>query len=42
MVNGGEARNAEWDRILDINLKGVFLGGKFAIPRCGNAGAVAS
>jgi len=35
-------QNAEWDRILDINLKGLFLGCKFAIPRCGKAGAVAS
>jgi NAD(P)-dependent dehydrogenase (short-subunit alcohol dehydrogenase family) len=42
MVNVGEAQNAEWDRILDITLKGVFLGCKFAIPRCGNAGAGAS
>jgi hypothetical protein len=42
MVKVGEAQNAKWDRILDISLKGVFLGCKCAISRCGNAGAVAS
>jgi 3-oxoacyl-[acyl-carrier protein] reductase len=33
----------EWDRILDINLKGVFLGCKFAIPamrQCGGGSIV--
>ena len=24
----------EWDRVIDINAKGVFLGTKTAIPRC--------
>ncbi len=33
-----EATVAEWDRVMDINAKGVFLGTKYAIPEMRRAG----
>ena len=37
-----EFTEAEWDLVLDVNLKGVFLMSKYAIPRLLEAGVAAS
>ena len=33
-----ETTSAEWDQVMDINAKGVFLGAKYAIPEMRKAG----
>ena len=30
-----ETTSEEWDKVMDVNAKGVFLGTKVAIPSCG-------
>ncbi|MEI5906933.1 SDR family NAD(P)-dependent oxidoreductase [Bacillus spongiae] len=32
MINSMEMSEEEWDKVIDINLKGVFLGTKYAVP----------
>lgn len=35
-----ETKEEVWDRIIDTNLKGVFLGSKYAIPEMKNGGVI--
>lgn len=37
--NAAELSAADWDRVMDLNLKGVFLGCKYAIPQMIQRGA---
>ena len=36
--SGDDATAEEWDRVMDVNAKGVFLGSKVAIPEMRKAG----
>jgi NAD(P)-dependent dehydrogenase (short-subunit alcohol dehydrogenase family) len=38
-VRSVDLTEEEWDRVIDVNLKGVFLGIKYAVPELKNLAA---